>query len=119
MSTDVTPDACSLCGTQGVKLWREYQRKGPKKRTVVHRITLYCVTCACSREDFPIGAIAEDGTHETEIGPSDAIGWLVPAVPLPDIPGWWGYTSIPDAALKKWAALPLTKSDRSVAPSGE
>jgi len=48
--------------------------------------------CANERDDFK---------HK-----SDAIGWLVPAVPTEDNETYWGYTSVPDAGVAWWRALP-------------
>lgn len=86
---------CSECGARGVKLWRQYN-------TMADNLELLCLRC--SEKD-----------QGKELGDSDQIGWLVPAVPteLPNADGcipkgetFWGYTSVPGWGVKWWYKLP-------------
>ncbi len=81
---------CGGCGATRVKLWREYQ-------TAAKYSKLLCGACA-----------EADQGKTLDLRASSAIGWMVPAVPTgnPDAP-WWGYTSVPDAGVAWWMALPL------------
>lgn len=80
---------CADCGAKGVKLWRDYQ-------TFLDAQTLRCRACAEKHEGK---AKRADG---------DSIGWSVPAVPTSDGSTFWGYTSVPIAAVDWWKALPET-----------
>lgn len=81
---------CGGCGATRVKLWREYQ-------TAAKYSKLLCGACA-----------EEDQRKELDLTQSDAIGWMVPAVPTldPEAP-WWGYSSVPAMGAAWWKALPL------------
>ena len=80
---------CTVCGASGVRIWRPAQ-SWPDR--------LLCFTCACADQHKDIVEMAAEK--------SDQIGWLVPAVP--DGEGsWWGYTSVPQAGVDAWHALPL------------
>lgn len=80
---------CASCGAHVVKLWRPYHGVGP----------LRCVACAEQHEGKRLAA----GGRE----PSDQIGWYIPAVPLEDGLSFYGYTSVPDAGVAWWKALPM------------
>lgn len=79
--------ACGDCGAKNVRLWRDYQ-------TVLIAQTLRCRTC-CEKHE---GKTFSDG--------SDQLGWSVPAVPTSDGSTFWGYSSVPQAAVDWWYALP-------------
>ena len=81
---------CSDCATSGVRLWRD-------SHTFLDRQTLRCRACALTAADKPNGWEPR----------GDQIGWLVPAVPTPDGQTFWGYTSVPMAAVAWWSALPI------------
>jgi hypothetical protein len=84
---------CGNCGANGCRLWREYGTLCPG---------LLCADCA-----------ERDQGKRLVFSNSDTIGWYVPAVPTADDAGWWGYTSVPDAGVAWWKALP-TRPDREV-----
>lgn len=104
--------ACTTCGRNGVKLWRDYQ-------TFLNHQTLSCVDCACAAQNPPIDSalIDETGSHDhvftdnddktVNLGPTDTIGWLVPAVPTAENDTFWGYTSVPQNGCDWWDRLPL------------
>lgn len=78
---------CCDCGAKGVRLWREYQ-------TFLDAQALRCRACCEAKAGKPM--------HPG----SDQIGWHVPAVPTADGSTFWGYTSVPLAAVDWWKALP-------------
>lgn len=82
-----TPDdyVCGVCGAKGVKLWRAYQSFDPD---------LHCAECVQKKT----GKVLERKGHE--------IGWYVAAVPDEEGLGYWGYTSVPEAGVNWWEALP-------------
>jgi hypothetical protein len=96
---------CHRCQVAGVKLWREYQTCAP---------TLLCVACACADQKKVDNVDArgyryEPDDHEPRCMAgmrSDQIGWYVPAVPDEEGLGYWGYTSVPEAGVEWWRALP-------------
>lgn len=90
---------CTKCGTRGCKLWRQYN-------TFLDRLELMCVDCALTSEKKSY-AVNEDGRHNTDMGMSDQIGWLVPAVPDEESETFWGYTSVPQSGVLWWRNLPL------------
>lgn len=100
---------CSACGATQCKLWRRYQ-------TFLDHQALLCGACAL-RDQNKTGPIDVDGLF-TEEGPpdglreirTDAIGWLVPAVPTETGETFWGYTSVPAAGVRWWRSLPTTSS---------
>ena len=79
---------CQDCGAAGVRLYREYQ-------TFLDHQRLRCTACALARQ----GLTEPDGPH--------TIGWLVAAVPTEGGETYWGYTSVPEAGVKWWEALPV------------
>lgn len=90
---------CSVCGACGIKLWCQYQ-------TFPDHIHLLCGAHALADQKLN-GSISEDGYRETDYGPCDQIGWLVPAVPTEDGETYWDYMSVPELGVKWWRNLPL------------
>lgn len=90
---------CSTCGARNCKLWREYQ-------TFADRTQLLCCDCAGKSQRRDVSGIRYDGKTRGPFGWSDQIGWLVPAVPHEEGDTFWGYTSVPDAGVRWWKALP-------------
>jgi hypothetical protein len=82
---------CKDCGACGVRLWREYN-------TFLDNITLRCRACAMLNQP---GKASAD---------SDAIGWLIPAVPTVEMDTFWGYTSVPQDRCAWWDALPVEEA---------
>lgn len=85
------PYRCHGCGAAYCKLWREYQ-------TIASVTELRCANCVerDSGENFEC-----DDPRKMS-----SIGWYVAAVPTPEGDTYWGYTSVPEQALKWWYALP-------------
>lgn len=77
---------CSSCGAAHVKLWRDYN-------CFLDNQSLTCKACTERKAGKPLLA-------------GDQIGWHVPAVPTPDGSTFWGYSSVPEAAVQWWRALP-------------
>jgi len=98
---DLSSYKCSHCGASGVKLWRDYSTL---------RFALLCAPDAAHIAAAVISSMTDDGKipspliGDTEM--TDQIGWYVPAVPLEDQPGYWGYTSVPIAGVEWWKSLP-------------
>lgn len=92
---------CTGCGKSGGKLWRQYQ-------TVASAIKLLCCDCAIKDQgpSYQVEDIDANGKSTNDGCKSDAIGWLVPAVPTEDGETFWGYTSVPEAGVAWWRALP-------------
>lgn len=90
---------CQKCGADGVRLWREYQ-------AFADHTELLCAFCACERE----GKDSENFLADMWHGQGDQIGWMVPAVMTDDRESFWGYTSVPQAAVNAWYRMPLTHS---------
>lgn len=92
--------ACTTCGARGCKLWREYS-------TFANATGLDCCDCAGKSQEKDVSRINADGRRPLEDGSLiDQIGWRVPAVPTEDGLTFWGYSSVPDAGVKWWKALP-------------
>ncbi len=96
--------ACGQCSRHGCKLWRRYQ-------TVLEHQSLFCAECAGKNQDHDVSSLDDNGTTPAEhragfSSRHDSIGWLVPAVPTEDGETYWGYTSVPDAGVAWWRALP-------------
>lgn len=105
---------CSKCGADNCKLWRDYN-------TFLSHQDLYCVVCACANQsskktpikptDFdadgkrPCKHKYADG-QEIDMGMTDQINWLVPAVPTEEGDTFWGYTSVPEPLVVWWRNLP-------------
>ncbi len=100
-NSDVPPRyLCGTCGATGCKLWRKYQ-------VALDYQELFCCVCAGKHQNYCIDDITAEG--QTACGgtrQSDSIGWLVPAVPTEDNSTYWGYSSVPDAGVAWWIALP-------------
>lgn len=90
---------CHKCKTNGCKLWREYN-------TFLDNQTLYCAICACKDQKLNVIGITDEGKIEGEYGPSDQIGWLMPAIPTQENDTFWGYTSVPQEGCNWWYGLP-------------
>lgn len=88
---------CAKCHGDKCKLWREYQTFNPQ---------LLCVLCAARDQTITIGKMTEAGRYAGKYGFTDQIGWYVPAIPDEEGAGYWGYTSVPEAGIKWWRALP-------------
>lgn len=91
---------CTVCGVYNCKLWRDYN-------TICTR--LLCCTCAAANEDKKISNIDADGrwSEPDDHQKTDQIGWMVPAVPIQDMPGaYYSYFSVPDHAVEWWRKLP-------------
>ena len=92
---------CASCGSSGVKLWRH-----------IHDGTCgWCAACACDLVDIP-NDISASGRREGVNGRTDQLYSSVSGVNLLpwvlDADGsTWGYTSVPDAGVDWWHALPL------------
>jgi hypothetical protein len=92
---------CAKCGAHGAKLWRQYQ-------AFLEQIYLLCGSCALADQKCA-GPIDAEGRRAEDVGGStDQIGWLVPAVPDEKNETFWGYSSVPDAGVRWWRALPTT-----------
>lgn len=96
--------ACGECARHGCKLWRRYQ-------TFLDHQKLFCAECAAKNQDHDLDDLDDSGAsssratkHDSQ--KSDSIGWLVPAVPTENGETYWGYTSVPDAGVAWWRALP-------------
>lgn len=94
---------CEECGAKGVRLWRDYGM-------FLSSISLECRACAMKSQN-------KTEADLNKYGPSDQIGWRVPAVPdklpgpdmkLPKGYTFWGYTSVPVEGVKWWKALPVS-----------
>lgn len=91
---------CSRCSAASSKLWRQYQ-------TFLNHIELLCVDCAGADQHKDVSEMDADGRYVSEHGwRIDQIGWLVPAIPTEEGDTYWGYTSVPEAGVRWWRALP-------------
>jgi Zn ribbon nucleic-acid-binding protein len=90
---------CATCGAHGVKLWREYQTSFAG---------LECAACACASQKKENNVDASGRRLTADGYRTDQIGWRVPAVPLEEGGGWWGYSSVPEAGVAWWRALPVS-----------
>lgn len=89
---------CSACSHEGLKLWRCYDNG--------HGLVLRCAACL-----DPNVHVDESGRYWNETcGWTDQLGTWFPACPS-EKDWFWGYTSVPEGAMKVWKALPtyLTK----------
>ncbi len=92
---------CDGCGKHGIKLWRQYQ---------AFSSFLLCLTCAAGHQKKTVLETTDKGRvriaeHHDPEAFTDQIGWYVPAVPDEEGNGYWGYTSVPDAAVQWWQGL--------------
>lgn len=55
------------------------------------------------------GVVDDEGKRESDCGRTDQIGLFVPAVPLEDGRGYWGYSSVPTEGCQWWKNLPTRK----------
>lgn len=103
---------CRDCGAHGVKLWRIAS---------TFCIELRCADCARAYSDTDHGKVDAEGYclsyrkdrrggYSAER--SDQIGPCVPAVPDEEGQGYWGYTSVPEAGVRWWRALPTRPAKR-------
>lgn len=97
---DVSFYCCSKCEKQGVKLWRQ-------SHTFLNHINLLCARCVRKKGDSRLPDsdglwVGEEGFNSGR--KSDQINGCVPAVPTED-GSYWGYTSVPDPAIRWWKAL--------------
>lgn len=90
---------CEKCGAHGVKLWREYN-------TFLSSQHYTCAKCSFEVQEKPVMPVDEYGQYEGKYGPSDQIGWLVPAIPTEDETTFWGYSSVPQEGCEWWYRLP-------------
>lgn len=88
---------CAECGATNCKLWREYQTFDPQ---------LLCCDCAGKDQEKDVSTMDHRGMRDTDMGPTDQIGWYVPAVPDEEGLGYWGYTSVPVEGVAWWRSLP-------------
>lgn len=86
-----TPEGylCADCGTESVRLYREYQ-------TFLESQRLRCRCCAMKNQKKDAPDLPSEHT----------IGWLVAAVPTEDGSTYWGFSSVPDAGVEWWNKLP-------------
>jgi hypothetical protein len=98
-SSKATPSDyfCAHCQATGCKLWREYNTFSPQ---------LLCVDC-CVKDQKKDFVVNEDGTHQSDYGESDQIGWYVPAVQHETLDAYWSYSAVPDEGVRWWRELPL------------
>ena len=96
---------CGTCKVHGCKLWREYN-------TFLDQQTLECCDCAAKSQGKDVSTIDHTGRYKTDIGMTDQIGWRIPAVPTEDGETFWGYSSVPQAGVNWWKALP-TRLDKA------
>ena len=92
---------CGSCHGSRCKLWRDV-------RMLATDVELKCGRCVCwgvyGYEKF----INDDGKiRDKEHGLTDQIGGWLPAVPTEDGNTFWGYTSVPKAAVAWWRRLPI------------
>lgn len=92
------PYSCSECASTGVKLWRRYQASPSND--------LRCAACLDKELDDGQSFNSSGQRYASDGQLSDAVGWRVPAVPDEEGTGYWGYTSVPDAGVAWWRALP-------------
>lgn len=90
---------CGECGVAGCKLWRRYQ-------TFLDHQKLFCVYCAASDQEKNVRSVDRDGRIKGDMGLTDQIGWLIPAVPTEENDTFWGYTSVPETGCEWWRRLP-------------
>jgi hypothetical protein len=88
---------CSTCAATGCKLWRKYQSIS---------IELVCARCAAINQNISIEDINANGDREGVCGPTDQIGWYVPAVPVEGEIGYSGYPWPLQPGDEWWRRLP-------------
>ena len=90
---------CGMCGAHNVKLWRDYM-------TFLNDLTLLCARCAALKNEVDITSIDDGGSFKIDLGKTDQIGDLVPAILTEDNTSYWGYTSVPLIAVNWWKNIP-------------
>jgi len=88
---------CADCGKQNVKLWREYN-------TFMNDQVMRCWKCAAVNQNKVI-QVSPNGKNDGDYGPTDTIGWLIPAVPTVEGDTCWGFSSVPREGVAWWRAL--------------
>jgi hypothetical protein len=107
--TSGTPEGyeCYRCHVTGVKLWREWN-------TFLDHQRLLCY--ACVNVEKP-DAIAEHEKFKKDypgmMDNTDQLGGMAPAVPTEDGSTFWGYSSVPQAGVEWWKALPENRPTTS------
>jgi hypothetical protein len=102
---------CTSCGAHGCKLWRD-------SHMFADHVRMLCCDCAGKDEECDVTSIDADG--RLRLDPKiygkdrrcDQIGSRLPAVPTEDGETFWGYTSVPDAGVRWWRALPTRVATR-------
>ncbi len=99
---------CEKCKAKGVKLWRDLGV------FFAQAVSLYCFDCVCAKTGSVL-EIRGDGMVPSRFGGwTDQIRWYGPAVPTLDSESYWGYSSVPDEAVKWWKSLPnRSKNEKS------
>ncbi len=93
---------CAECGAQGVRLYRDYN-------TMVSHQTLRCRKCA--RDQYTSTDLKRWESYKSPNDKEHCIGGVVAAVPTEDGTTYWGYTSVSQAGVEWWDALPKMKID--------
>ena len=89
---------CARCGTQGCKLWREYNTLDTE---------LLCAACAAADAGKEVGDLDASGHRLSDFGDrTDQYGFWIPAIPDEEGLGFWGYTSVPADGCAWWRQLP-------------
>ena len=92
---------CDVCGQSGLKLWREYN-------TFADHTKLLCAEHACADQNKDDN-VDDKGYSYDDLGRSDQIGWMIPAVPTQEGDTYWGYTSVPQEGVIWWKSLSTRK----------
>lgn len=97
----VAPPAyhCSICGAQGVKLWRLYN-------TFLDHQELTCALCTGKSQNESVAGMNATGQIVCDHGSTCTIGARVPAIPTRDGSTYWGFTSTPSPGVAWWQRLP-------------
>ncbi len=105
-SVETPPEyKCGKCGRTGVKLWRLYS-------VFLDHQELTCCDCSGDKEGVDTTFVTQEGQirrkyEGIDLGMSDQIGNLIPAVPTQEGDTFWGYTAVPVAGCTWWRQLPL------------
>ena len=92
---------CDNCNSRGVKLWRE-------DNTFADDTELLCSQCSAKAQKKNVSSMQSDGRYKSDLGMTDQIGWMIPAVPVEGDSTYWGYTSVPEKGCMWWRNLPNT-----------
>ena len=95
---------CKTCKATKCKLWRY-------SNIFLDRQSLFCAKCAGKNQKIDTSKIDASGKisrfyNGHNMGPSDQIGSLLPAVPTEENDTFWGYTSVPEPGCIWWRNLP-------------